>query len=233
MKRFYEQVTVEAAEGGWQVALDGRRLKTPAGAPQIVPTRALAEALAEEWRLQPQKIDPRGLPMRDMADYAIDRVRGDRAATIAAILNFAETDTLCYRADPGDPLRKRQDEWWDALLAPVEARLGARFERIDGIGHRPQPRETLAAARSRLEGENVFTLAALQNLSALAASLAIAFAAVEPEADGETLFAAANLEEDWQAVEWGWDSEALARRDGRLAGFLLAQRLALLAVDAG
>ena len=49
MKRFYKQVAVEAADGGWRVTLDGRPLKTQGGAAQIVPRRALAEALAAEW----------------------------------------------------------------------------------------------------------------------------------------------------------------------------------------
>ena len=47
MKRFWKDVSVEEAEGGWRVTLDGRPIRTQAGgAPQVVPARALAEALA-------------------------------------------------------------------------------------------------------------------------------------------------------------------------------------------
>ena len=52
MKRFYEEVTIARTEQGWIVALDGRPLKTQGGQPQVVPTEALAERLAEEWRGQ-------------------------------------------------------------------------------------------------------------------------------------------------------------------------------------
>ena len=48
MKRFWKETTVEQVDGGWQVALDGRRIRTQGGAPQIVPTHALAQALADE-----------------------------------------------------------------------------------------------------------------------------------------------------------------------------------------
>ena len=64
MKRFYREVAVEESGGGWRITLDGRAIKTAVGAPQIVPTRPLAEALAAEWAAQGDEIDPRGFAMR-------------------------------------------------------------------------------------------------------------------------------------------------------------------------
>jgi chaperone required for assembly of F1-ATPase len=226
MKRFYTDVSVEEAEGGFRVTLDSRAVRTQAGRPQIVPTRALAELLAGEWAEQGEEIDPAGFTFRDFADYAIDRVRQDRAETIAALLAYAETDTLCYRADPDDPLCRRQHVVWEPLLAAAEARHGVRFARANGIVHRPQPPETLAALERVLDGESEFTLAALRSLASLAASLTVALAALEPEADAVTLFAAANAEEDWQAEQWGWEWTAEERRARRLADFEKAAQFA-------
>ena len=219
MKRFYTDVAVEEAEGGFRVTLDSRPVKTQGGRPQIVPTRALAELLAGEWAAQGEELDPATFTFRDFADYAIDAVRQDRADTLAALLGYAETDTLCYRADPDDPLHRRQLDLWEPPLTAVEARHGVRFARVSGIVHRPQPPETLAALREALEGENAFTLAALRSLASLAASLTVALAALDPEADAAMLFAAANAEEDWQAEQWGWEWTAEERRAGRLADF--------------
>ena len=50
MKRFWKEVAVAQAAGGWQVMLDGRPLKTQGGTQQVVPNAALAELLADEWR---------------------------------------------------------------------------------------------------------------------------------------------------------------------------------------
>ena len=140
MKRFYTNVTVEPAEGGWRAALDGRGIRTAGGKPQIVPTRALAEALAGEWAAQGDKIDAAAFPLRDLADLALDVVAGDRAEAERAILAYAETDTLCYRADPDEPLYHRQQEMWEPLLKGIESRHTVRFARISGIIHRQQPR---------------------------------------------------------------------------------------------
>lgn len=229
MKRFWKDVAVERTALGWEVALDGRMLRTPRGVPQAVPTRALAEALADEWRNQGEVVDPGGFMLRDLADYAIDVACPSRDDTIRRILAYAESDTLCYRAEPDELLAARQRAVWEPLLKAAEAECGVRFERVAGIVHRPQPAATIAALRARLGTLDPFALAALQTLASLAASLVIGLAAMQPGADGEALFAASNLEEDWQAEQWGWDHEAEVTRARKLATFVAATRFAALA----
>lgn len=232
MKRFYQEVSVERADGGFGVALDGRLIKTQGGAPQVVPGRELAEAMAEEWRAQGDEIDPRSFVLRDLADFAIDHVAANPAAAAARLLPFAETDTLCYRADPDEPLHRRQQALWEPLVQAIEARHGVRLERVSGIVHRPQSPETLDRLRATIETLDPFTLAALETLTRLAASLTVGLAALEPDADPGTLFAAANCEQDWQAELWGWEWQAEQDRALRLEAFRQAIKFARLAGEA-
>lgn len=229
MKRFWKEVAVEPFEGAYRVTLDGRPVRTQGGAPQTVPSEALAEALAAEWRAQGDEIDPKAFTLRDLADYAIDHVRADRATATADLLRYAETDTLCYRADPDEPLYRRQQELWEPLIAAFETRHGIRLERISGIIHRPQPEATMARLGEVLAAKEDLTLAALSTLAPLAASLSVALEALEPGADPAALFAAANCEQDWQAELWGWDLEAERTRALRLAAFERAVEFARLA----
>ncbi|MBV1686592.1 molecular chaperone [Novosphingobium sp. G106] len=229
MKRFYKDVSVAEGDGGWRVLLDGRGIKTVAGKPQILPTRRLAEALAEEWADQGEELDPKDFVLRDMADYALDVVPQERAVVIRSLVAFAGTDTLCYRAEPDEPLRERQEEMWEPLLHAAEQRWDVHFERIGGIMHRPQPAATLARMQAVLEATSDHELAALNTLTSLAASLVIALAALTPEAEAEALWNVANLEEDWQVELWGQDYEAQALRERRLATFETAMRFARLA----
>lgn len=229
MKRFYKTAGAIEVTGGWGVGLDGRMVKTVGGQPQTVPTQALAQELAQEWAQQGEEIDASAFLYRDMTDYALDVVAKAPTDAMRAILPYGQTDTLCYRADPEDALFARQNEVWEPVLAQAEARYGMRFERISGIIHRPQPEETLARAEDLLAGKDAFTLAALVNLSSLAASLVVALLALEPEADLEALWAAASLEESWQADLWGKDWEAEERREKRRAAFMAAARFARLA----
>ena len=224
MKRFYKDVSHGPVAGGWQVALDGRGIKTQGGAQQVVPHEAAARLLAAEWAAQGDKIDLKSFFFRDLADLAIDTVAPDPAPTVAKLLSYAETDTLCYRAEPDAPLFARQEALWEPLVTACEARHEARFERISGIMHRPQPEATIAALRARLEGEDAFTLASLLTLASLAASLIAALAVLEEGAEAEQIFAAANAEEDWQAELWGSDWEAEKVRALRLEAFVKAMQ---------
>lgn len=228
MKRFYTEVASKPCEGGYRVTLDGRPIRTQGGVPQVVPTAALAEALAAEWREQGETIDPAIFAFRDMADYAIDHVANDRATVIDTLLAYAETDTMCYRADPDEALYRRQREVWEPLLTAFETREGVRMERTSGVVHRAQPAETLEKLRVRLDTQDDFTLAALQPLSSLAASLSIALMALERDADITALWYAASLEELWQADLWGRDEAAEQRRERRGRDFAAAAEFARL-----
>lgn len=219
MKRFYRDVSVDQVEQGFAVRLDNRPVKTPVGAQQTVPSRALAEALAAEWSAQGDELDLSLFRFRDLADYALDIISAERDTALSKLLAFAETDTLCYRADPDEALYRRQQEIWEPLLTEFETREGVRLERVSGIMHRPQSPETLEILHSRLTALDDFTLAGLQTVTSLAASLSIGLLALEADAQADPLWAAANLEELWQAELWGQDYEAEARLAKRCAEF--------------
>jgi len=219
MKRFYKDVAAAPVDGGWQVTLDDRGMKTVKGAPQLVPSEALAQALAEEWAKQGEKIDPETLVLRDMADFAIDLVATDKPGTITKLVEYGETDTLCYRADPEDTLYNHQQDQWEPLLKSVEERHGLRFHRISGVIHKSQPVETMEKLRELLSEMDNFTLAGLQNTASLAASLCIALETARDDCDPQGLWELACLEEGWQAQLWGRDEQAEERLAGRGKAF--------------
>jgi chaperone required for assembly of F1-ATPase len=51
-RRRYKVAAFEEAGGGYLVILDEQGARTPAGWPFVVPTAALAEAIAAEWEAQ-------------------------------------------------------------------------------------------------------------------------------------------------------------------------------------
>lgn len=229
MKKFYEQVgVVHSGDGTWQVTLDDRPIRTVKGAPQAVPTEALAKLLAAEWEIEGEKLDPKAFVHRDMADYAIDVIAADPQARIVKLLDFAETDTLLYRADPDEAFHAHQHQFWEPLVTAFEAREGIALTRVSGIVHRAQPRESIAALEKRIAALDPFALAALEALASLAASLTVGLSALDAESqeDAVALWRAACLEEEWQAEQWGRDEEAEQRRSDRQARFVKAWEFA-------
>lgn len=224
-KRFWKDATVAPVPGGWAVHLDARPLKTPAKAPLVVPTLALAELIAAEWREQGEQVRPDTMPATRAANTAIDRVRLHHAAVVAEIAAYAETDLLCYRAEGPAELAARQSAHWDPLLHWAEARFDVRFDRIAGVMPRPQPPETLSRLGQAVAAQDAFALTALHDLVTLPGSLVIGLAAAEGAFDPADLWRAARLDEDWQAELWGRDPEAEAAAALRQAAFFAAFRI--------
>lgn len=225
MKRFWTDVTV--ADGG--VLLDGRPVRTPARAMLVLPTSALADAVAGEWRAVGEMLDPRAMPLTGLANAAIDRVVPDRAAFAADVAKYGETDLLCYRAESPPELIARQATVWDAMLDWARHRYDIAFVVTAGIVHAPQPPETVARLAAAVAGRDAFALAALSPLVTIGGSLVAALMLAEGATDADTAFDATHLDELWQAELWGEDALATEAREARRADFTAAARfLALL-----
>lgn len=228
MKRFWKSVGIAAAEGGWEIRLDDRPLRTPARVPLSVPARALAEAIAEEWATRGEDFHPREMPLTGLANAAIDRVAPDPAAFAATLAAYGETDLLCYRADEPPELVERQAREWDPLLDWARARYDIHFEIVSSIMHRPQPAATVERLATAVQALDPFRLAGLSPLVTIGGSLIVALAVLVGVRDPDTAFDATHLDELWQAEQWGEDPLAIDARTARRADFLAAAQFVRL-----
>lgn len=228
MKRFYERAEAVQAEGGYAIHLDRRPVRTPARAPLLLPTEALADAVAAEWQAQGETIDPRSMPLTGLANAAIDRVAPHRAAFAAGLARYGESDLLCYRAEGPDMLVRRQAAVWDPVLDWARHRYDAEFAVTAGVMHRPQPAETVARLAKAVAARDAFALAALSPLVTVSGSLLIALALAEGAIDPGAAWAAAALDDLYQAEQWGADAEAAAALAAREADFAAGVRMLAL-----
>jgi chaperone required for assembly of F1-ATPase len=211
MKRFYESVSVAPAEDGFGVLLDGKPIQTPARAKLVLPTEALAQAIAAEWDSQGEEVIVTAMPLLRLANTVIDGVAANRASVIAAILRFGENDLLCYRAHQPPDLAARQHEGWDPLLNWVRQRHGAQMKVAEGLGHVDQTPDALAALRELLEGFDAFTLGGLHVIASITGSLVLALAVADGTIPGAYAFELSRIDETYQAEKWGQDAEAVKR----------------------
>src|SRR5215216_2434786 len=73
-RRFYAMASVAEGEGDFAVVLDDRPVQTPVRHRLSAPTRPLAEAIAAEWEVQSELIDPARMPLTRLANSIIDGV---------------------------------------------------------------------------------------------------------------------------------------------------------------
>jgi len=224
VKRFWTDVAVE----GGAILLDGRAVRTPARAPLTLPTAALAEAVAEEWRAVGEKIDPRAMPLTGFSNAAIDKVAPDVADFAAGLAIYGETDLLCYRAENPPELAARQAETWDPLIGWARARYDIAIVVTAGIVHRAQPPKTLARLSGAIAGRSPFELAALSPVVSIGGSLVVALMLAEDAITPDAAFDATHLDELWQAELWGEEWMAADARALRRADFVNAARMLAL-----
>jgi len=223
VKRFWTEVGVENGS----ILLDGRAVRTPARAPLHLPTTALANAVADEWRAVGEKIDPRAMPLTGFSNAAIDKIAGDISGFAAGLATYAETDLLCYRAENPPELATRQALIWDPLLTWAQARYDVAFVVTTGIVHQAQPPETLGRLSAAIAVRTTFELAALSPVVSIGGSLVVALMLAESAITSEAAFEATHLDEIWQAELWGeeWtaaEARALRRSDFVNSGRMLA-----------
>jgi chaperone required for assembly of F1-ATPase len=228
VKRFYEQAVAAPAAGSVALLLDGRPVKTPARAALEVPTDELAEAIAAEWNAQGETVDPRSMSLTGLANAAIDRAAPDRAAFAAGLARYGESDLLCYRAEGPRPLVERQAAAWDPLLAWARRRYDVDFTVTAGIVHQRQPPATVERLAAAVSARDAFRLAALSPLVTISGSLVIALALAEGEIGLEQAWAAATVDEAWQAEQWGEDPLAVEALENRRREFEAAYRFLTL-----
>ena len=224
MKRFWKNVAVEPEGEGWAIRLDARAVKTPARAALAVPTQALADAIADEWRAAGDTVDSRAMPLTGLASAAIDRVAPDRHAFAANLARYAEADLACYRAEGPRALIERQEQQWNRLLGWARRRYDVDFVTTSGLLHIAQPAAMVERLSHAVTALDPFRLAGLSPLVTIGGSLVAALAVLEKAITPDEAWDAVSVDERWQLGQWGEDAEAEAALENRRRDFLAAAR---------
>ena len=84
---------------------------------------------------------------------------------------------------------------------------------------RDQPKRLWLRAACAALPQDAWSVAALHVVTTLTGSALLALALAHGVRDADQVWAAAHVDEDWNAEKWGLDEEAIARRAARLRDF--------------
>jgi chaperone required for assembly of F1-ATPase len=223
-KRFYAKADVTEAEGGYAITLDGKPIRTPSGRIITAPSRDIAQAIAAEWEAQQETINPLTMPLTRFANSVVEAVTDRVEAVAADIAKYLASDLLFYRAGHPEALVARETAHWDPVVFWAADSLGAHFILAQGIVHVRQPDTAIEAARAALPSDP-WSVAAMHVVTTLTGSALLALALLYGAREADQVWAAAHVEEDFNADQWGVDEEAAARRAARLVDFQAANRI--------
>lgn len=219
-KRFWKTATAEACDGGFTVRLDARAVKTPARRALVLPTQAMAQAVAAEWDAQTGLAKPQTMPVTRAANSALDKVAVQFDEVAGLLAAYGESDLLCYRATDPEGLIARQSAGWDPLLDWCAATLAAPLIPTHGVVHIAQPADSIAALTRLVRAFTPFQLAAVHDLIAISGSLVLALAVTRGRLSVDQAWELSRIDETWQNELWGVDEESAdleAAKHGALA----------------
>src|SRR4051812_42754618 len=182
-KRFY-QAAMAGESAPYPLLLDRRAVKTPAGGTLAAPVRPLAQAIAAEWEVQGERIDPATMPLTKLANTIIDGVAPNPQPVAEEIVKYLGSDLLCYRAGAPEGLVAAQAQHWDPVLAWVHETHGARFVLSEGVMFVAQPEGALDALRAAIPSDP-WRLGAVHLITTLTGSAMIALVLASRELDIE------------------------------------------------
>lgn len=227
-KRFWTDVGVVEEGDGYAVTLDGRPIKTPAKQSFAVPTRSLADAVAEEWRAQGEVMKPKEMPQTRYVNSVIDGITPQRASIVETVAAYGASDLLCYRADHPDALIARQAEQWDPLLDWARDTYDAPLVLAAGVMPVSQPQTSLDHLSKAVAEHHDYALAGLHDLVSISGSLVLGLAVSSKRLTADEALSLSRLDDEWQIEQWGPDEEAAEVAAKKAADFSEAARLLVL-----
>lgn len=223
-RRFWKTTDIRPIDGGWEILLDERVIRTPGKQPLIVPTEALARAIAQEWDAQVDVVDPNTMPMTRFANSALEKVTPQFAAVAAMLAEYGGTDLLCYRAEAPEDLSRRQAEGWDPMIDWAATELQAPLVITHGVLPVPQEQASLQRLRAKLDALDFFGLTAAHDLITIPGSLLLGLAVLEGRLTAKEVHDLSRIDEEFQADRWGRDDEADIAAANRLGALEDAER---------
>lgn len=116
-RRFYKKTSVLQNENCYEVALDHRKLKTPAGKLFTVRSEPLAIAVATEFDHQKEFIERPKMHLSALCFTAIDNPSNlSKDDMTNYVVNYLDTDTILFQGESDKDLCELQCKQWDPLI---------------------------------------------------------------------------------------------------------------------
>ncbi|XP_056391259.1 ATP synthase mitochondrial F1 complex assembly factor 2 isoform X2 [Hyla sarda] len=203
-KKFYESVSISQGEGGYEIILDRRKLKTPQGKIFTVPSEPLAIAVATEWDSQRDTIKFFTMHLTTLCNTALDNpTQRNKEHLIRSSLKFLDTDTIGCRVEEPPSLVELQTNEWDPILTWAEDRYNVLIGSSTSLMGPAIPDQTKEVFHRHLASYNSWSLIGIEFMVTQLKSFIIAMGLVDRFLTVQKAVLLSRLEEEYQIRYWG------------------------------
>jgi len=188
-------VTTSPTDHGWNLHLDGKQVKTPEKSDLIFPTQNLATIARNEWKDQKETILPDTMPVTQMMMTVIDRVTPNRAKLQNEILDYIDTDLICYFTDEPEIYATAQMDAWQPVLEWIKSLYGTKPLTTSGLAALSQPENLRGAITTYVNKLDDLAFACLYRIVSATGSLFLGLAFLEKAFTNDEIFHATLVED--------------------------------------
>lgn len=207
-RRFWKKVDVHKEDNGqYAIRLDLRNLKTPSGNTILLPSNklVLATLIAREWDEQRKVLKQHSLPLTSLVSRAIDGMKEfDRIKIVDDLMNYLDTDTICFHESEPKILVEMQIKHWIPLVEWVQKSFQINLKiHKDSITFEKQSQNTHSILKNIVNKFDPLKLAAFERAVLSTKSFIISLALVEGQLSIDEASDASRVEVLSQIHRWG------------------------------
>ena len=214
MRKFWKTVKVKKnSSNSYEILLDKNVLKTPLQKDLIIQNSKIAEEIYKEWNQDTNILDTDAMIFYGIISTSIDKISNDRILYINDILDFVDTDLICYRAEGPNDLVQWQSKNWDPILLKVEKYINNKIDVFKGIMPLKQNKGIKFKITKFLTKFSDLEIIALHKITNITGSIFLSLCILNNDIIKEKVFELSHLDELWQAENWGYEEEASKNRE--------------------
>jgi chaperone required for assembly of F1-ATPase len=214
MKKFWKTIEIKKVSSkGFYILLDKKKLKTPLKNELILSNHLMAKEVLREWDQSSDNINADHLVFYGLLSTAIDRVREEKNLYINDIINFIDTDLICYRADSPIDLVSCQNKHWDPIILLIEKYIDAKVTVFKGVMPSQQNLKVHHEIKKLVDALSDIEISVLHRITNLIGSVFLSLCILKKDLTKKQAYEFAFLDELWQAKNWGYEEEASIKRN--------------------
>jgi len=214
MKKFWKTIEIQKVSSkNFHILLDKKKLKTPLKNELRLPNQIIANEILKEWNQNSDIINTEHLIFYGLLSTAIDKVHGQRDAYISDIINFIDTDLICYRADSPIDLVSSQNKHWDPIILLIEKYIDTNVNVFKGVMPSQQNLKVHHEIKKLVDELSDIQISVLHRITNIVGSVFLSLCILKKDLTKKQAYEFAFLDELWQAKNWGYEEEASIKRN--------------------
>ena len=214
MKKFWKKIEIrQSSSKKFHLLLDNKKLTTPMKKELVLPSEILVNEVLREWDQNSDNINIDDLVFYGVLSTAIDKVNLEKDAYVNDIIDFIDTDLICYRAESPNDLIALQNKSWNPILLLIEKYIDVKIKVFKGVMPSNQDQKVHTEIKKLISNLSDVQISVLHRITNLIGSIFLSLCILKKDLLKEDAFECSFLDELWQAKNWGHEEDASVKRN--------------------